>query len=143
MLDKLEVQLDLYFNKKAPQLPKNVKEAIVKYGPYITIVLLILMLPVLLGALGISAIVAPFAFLGSAQGGILFILGWIALLIQLGLEVAALPGLFKRQKAAWNLMFYSSLVSILYNLLTMNLVSMVVGALISFYFLFQIRSYYK
>ena len=49
--------LDFYLVQKAPfQLPDNAKEWIVKYGPWIAIVLLILALPPLLFALGLSTV---------------------------------------------------------------------------------------
>jgi hypothetical protein len=55
----------------------------------------------------------------------------------------AIPGLFKRTKSAWNLMFYASLVNILSNLFDGSLISAAIGAVISWYFLFQIRRFYK
>jgi hypothetical protein len=142
-LTQIESTLDLYFNKKAPQLPANIKEAIVKYGPYITLVLLVLSLPFILGLLGLSALFMPAAALGGARFGLTYMLGVILMLVQLGLEVWALPGLFKRQKSGWDKLFYSSLVSVVYNLVSMNLFGLIIGAMISFYFLFQVRSYYK
>jgi len=55
--------LDFYFVKKAPvQLPDNAKEAIVKYGPWIAIVLLVLAVPPLLFVLGLGALVMPFFY---------------------------------------------------------------------------------
>ena len=63
-----ETKLEEIFGKKAPQLPANAKEAIVKCGPYITLVLLVLSLPVILIGLGLGAIVAPFAALEGHTG---------------------------------------------------------------------------
>ena len=61
--------LDFYLVKKAPfQIPDGAKEWIVKFGPWITVVLLILTLPILLFALGIGAIFMPVGGVGYATG---------------------------------------------------------------------------
>ena len=41
----------------------NIKEILVKIAPWVTLVLLIMTLPLVLLALGLGALVAPFAFL--------------------------------------------------------------------------------
>jgi hypothetical protein len=56
--------------------------------------------------------------------------------------VMALPGLFKRTKKSWNLMFYALLVSSLNSLVHMDLIGLVIGFVLGTYILFQIRSYY-
>lgn len=142
-ITKLQDFLDLYFGKKAPQLPVNVKEAIVKYSPYLALILVVIAVPGLLLALGLTALATPFAAMGGFSYGTAFTLSALVLLVSLGLEVAAIPGLFKRSQSAWSLMFYSSLINAVYQLVTLNLVGLVIGSAISFYFLFQIRSYYK
>jgi predicted membrane protein len=58
------------------------------------------------------------------------------------LQLMAIPGLFKRQEKAWRLMFYSSVLSLVQQLFSFNLGGMVIGAIISFYFLFQVKSKY-
>ena len=101
--------LDFYFVKKAPfQIPDGGREFIVKFGPWITVVLLILTLPVLLFALGLGAIFIPFGGIGYASGfGVLTIF----VVVEVGLMIAALPGLFARKMAGWRLLFYSQLIS--------------------------------
>lgn len=142
-LSGFENTLELYFDKKAPQLPEGIKEFIVKFGPYLTLISLVLAIPGILVALGLGALVAPFVALGSITGGFNLSLGLIISLITLVLTVMALPGLFKRQLKAWKLIFYSSLVSALGALLNFSLGSLIIGTAISWYFLFQIKSYYK
>src|ERR1700704_5135650 len=84
--------LDFYLVKKAPfQLPDNAKEFIVKWGPWITVVLLILSLPPLLFVLGIGTLLLPFGGIGYARG---FSLAILVLFVQIALMIAALPGLF-------------------------------------------------
>lgn len=133
--------LEFYLVQKAPfQIPDAGKEWIVKYGPWITVVMLILSLPLLLIALGIGTVLVPFAGVGYATG-----FGYLAILtlVTVGLQVAALPGLFARKMSGWNLVFYSRIVSFVGSLLMGALISAILGALISLYILFQIRPLYK
>jgi len=140
---KLEDFLNLYFGQKAPGLPANIKEIIVKYGPYISLVLIVLSLPVILIAFGFTGILLPFSYFGGIRSGLSLSIGTLLSLATIVLMVMALPGLFKRRLSAWRLMYYSSLVSALQALLAVNLGNLVIGAVISFYFLFQIKSLYK
>lgn len=144
LIPQLEDILDLYLVKKAPfQLPANVKEFIVKFGPYITLVLMILALPVILLALGLSAVLLPAYGVATGVGvGISATIGLVLAVVSLVLEAIALPGLFKRSKVGWNFLFYALLVSVLSYIIHLDILS-VVFSVISFYFLFQIRSYYK
>jgi hypothetical protein len=133
--------LDFYLVKKAPiQIPDNAKEWIVKYGPWITIVILVLTLPLLLAVLGIGTVLMPFAGIGYATG-----FGFVAigLLIEIGLTVMALPGLFARKMSGWTLLLYARLVSVVANILSGAVVSALLVGLISLYILFQVRALYK
>ena len=132
--------LDLYLVKQAPfQIPDGGREWIVKFGPWITVVLLILTLPILLFALGLGVIFIPFGGVGYASGfGVLTLF----VLAELGLMIAALPGLFARKMAGWQLLFYSQLVNIAYNILSGHVVSALLGGLIALYILFQVRPLY-
>ena len=133
--------LDFYLVQKAPfQIPDNIKEVIVKYGPWITAVLLLLSLPPLLVVLGVGTALMPFGGVGYAAG---FGYLTVVLIIQLGLTVMALPGLFARKMAGWRLLFYSQLVSVVFSLLSGSIVGALIGAVISLYILFQVRSLYQ
>lgn len=142
-LTQLEETLDLYFGKKAPALPANIKELIVSFAPWITLILVVISLPAVLAILGIGSIFAPFSFFGGITKGYAYTLSLIFLALSVLFEALAIPGLFKRSKKGWNFVFYSTLVGILSNVVNFNLSSLVVGGLISFYFLFQVKSYYK
>src|SRR5687767_3276498 len=133
--------LDFYLVKKAPfQIPDSGREMIVKFGPWITVVLLILTLPLLLVALGLGTILIPFSGVGYASGfGVLTIF----IIVEIGLMIAALPGLFARKMAGWRLLFYSQLVSIVYNVLSSNIVGGLLFGLIGLYILFQVRPLYR
>lgn len=142
-MNQLVDVLDLYLVKKAPAIPPGIKEAIVKYGPWIVLVLLVLAAPALLALVGLGSLLMPVSFLGGVQEGASFSIGIIVTLIAVILEIIALPGLFKRAKSGWNFMFYSTLVSAVGSLLSLNLVGLILGTLISLYILFQVREYYK
>lgn len=142
-LADVEKLCEEYLVDKAPALPKGAKEAIVKFGPWISLVLIIMALPLILGVLGLGAILAPFSLLGGLQAGVGYSLSIIFSVVMLVIEIVALPGLFKRQKSAWYLMFYASLVGALQNLVAFNLGGLVIGTLLGLYVLFQIKSYYK
>ncbi len=142
-LDQLDALLEEYLVKKAPALPKGAKDAIVQFGPYIVLILLLLMLPVLLAALGIGALFMPVSYMGGVNAGLGYTVAMVTMVITLVLEVMALPGLFKRKLSAWRLMYYAALVGVVSNVIQGAFISGIVGALISLYILFQIKSYYK
>ena len=133
--------LDFYLVKKAPfQIPDGAREWIVKFGPWITVVLLILTLPLLLVALGIGTFLMPFGGVGYSAG---FGFLTIVLIVEIGLMIAALPGLFARKMSGWTLLFYSQLVSIVLSLLSGSIVGGLLFGLIALYVLFQIRPLYR
>ncbi len=133
--------LDFYLVQKAPfQLPDEAKEWLVKYGPWITVVLLVLTLPLLLFMLGLGTVLVPFGGIGYATG---FTYLTILLIARLGLTLAALPGLFARKMSGWRLLFYGQIVNLVFALLSGSIVGGLLGGLISMYILFQVRPLYK
>ncbi|HLC87469.1 MAG TPA: chromate transporter [Patescibacteria group bacterium] len=143
-LGGLEETLDLYFNKKAPALPVGVKEFLVMIAPWITLVSVVISLPAVLALLGISSFVMPMSsYMGYANTGSLWMVSSAILVITIVLEALAIPGLFSRSKQGWNYVFYSSLIGIAANIISLNLIGGLIGAVISFYFLFQLRSHYR
>ena len=139
-MDQLIATLDEYLVKKAPfQLPDSVKELLVKFGPWISIVLLVLLVPILLLALGVGTILMPFGGVGYATG---FGLSAIFAIVQIVLLAMALPGLFARKKSAWMLMFYEQLIGFVGSLVSGSVVGAIIGTLIGLYFLFQLRTKY-
>jgi hypothetical protein len=67
----------------------------------------------------------------------------VGLLVQIGLTVVALPGLFARKRSGWNLLFYARIVGFVTSLLIGAIVSALVGIVISLYILFQVRPLYR
>jgi hypothetical protein len=142
-LNSLDTFLDLYLVKKAPSLPENVKELIVKFSPYLSIVALVFTVPALLALLGLYTFFSPAILLAGAQYSFGNIIGIVFLLATLALEAMAIPGLFARKASAWKLIFYVTLVSAVDSLIHFNLGGLIIGTAISLYFLYQVKSYYK
>ena len=148
-LKNLEMTLEEYLVKKAPfQLPKNVKEIIVKFAPYLAILGVVMGVPGVLALLGAGTILAPLGFVGGMMTGRPFLgIGFIINVLFLGvmvvLEALAIPGLFSRSKKAWTFLYWSSLVGVVQNIVSFNIGGLVIGGLISMYFLFQVKEYYK
>lgn len=133
--------LDFYLVQKAPfQLPDGVREFLVRYGPWIMLVLMVLSLPAILFVLGLGTIAMPFGGVGYATG---FGVAAIAMIATFVLNALALPGLFARKMSGWTLLFYGELVSIASSLLQGAVVSAVIGGVIGLYILFQVRTLYK
>ncbi|MEP7162790.1 MAG: hypothetical protein ABI747_03435 [Candidatus Moraniibacteriota bacterium] len=150
MLSQIEAFLEEYMVKKAPfQIPMNIKEIIVKIAPYLIIIFAVLFVPVLLAALGLSAVLAPFAMMGGAvTGGVSWGLWGIISLVTgiaaFGLEIFAVPGLFKRTQGAWRLVYWASLVSFVGGVLNIyGLIGTIIGSIIGWYILFQVKELYK
>jgi hypothetical protein len=55
----------------------------------------------------------------------------------------AIPGLFARKATGWRFMYWAQLVGVVSNLASLNIMGAIIGAIIGFYFLFQIKSHYK
>jgi hypothetical protein len=142
-LIKLEELLEVYFGEKAPALPEGIREFIVNFGPWITLLMVIAALPVMLAVLGLGTAAIPFSYLGGFQFGLRHTLSMFLVGATLVLDTVALPGLFKRKLTAWRLIFYVSLISAAQNALTMNFSGLIIGSLISWYVLFQIKKLYR
>ncbi len=138
-MNQLIETLNVYFGKKAPQLPKGGKEFIVKVAPYLVIISILFGLPALLALFGLGAVM-PYAVYGGLSGG--WYISLLLSVVALVLEAVALPGLFKPSPKGWNFSFYSMLVSALSSLVMMNIVGMIIGLVIGFYILFQVKEYY-
>jgi len=140
-LGQLEDVLNEYFGKKAPALPANIKEILVKLAPYLTILGVILSVPAILGVLGMG--VVPYGAAWMMGVGYRYYLGIAFMLVTVVLEALAIPGLLARKKQGWNWIYYSVLVNMVYMLVSFNIVGLLIGTLIGMYVLFQVRTYYK
>ena len=148
-LSKLEVTLEEYLVKKAPvAIPKEWKEIIVKFAPYLAILGVVMGIPGVLALLGAGAILAPIGLVGGLMTGKPFLgFGYIVSVVFLAvmvlLEGLAIPGLFSRSKKAWTFLYWSALVGVVQNIISFNVGGLIIGGLLSMYFLFQVKEYYK
>jgi hypothetical protein len=148
MFGKLEVTLEEYLGKKAPSLPKEWKEIIVKFAPYLAILSVIFGGFSFLALLGLGAFMAPLGFVGGMMTGRpLLGVGYIVNVLFFGvmilLEGLAISGLFSRSKKAWTFLYWSALVGVVQNIVSFNVGGLIIGGLLSMYFLFQVKEYYK
>lgn len=143
-LVQLENLLEEYLVKKAPfTLPDRWREAIVKFAPWMNLILMIVALPALLALFGLGAIFTPFSYLGGIQTGLNYTLGLTVAAIAVVLNGLAIPGLFKRTRQGWMFLFYATLVGVVENAIHFNIGGLIIGSLLSLYILFQVREYYK
>lgn len=143
-LATLETTLDTYLVDKAPRIPDNWREILVKVIPWINLVFFILTLPIILALFGLGAIATPFLLMAGevgSTGGMTLALAVLA--VSWVLEGMAIPGLFKRSRRGWTLVYISAIINGVYNLLTLNIIGAVLGTLVGLYLLFQVKGYYK
>jgi hypothetical protein len=149
VLSQLEAILDEYMVTKAPfALPQEVKEFLVNVSPYLIIIFVVMALPIIFAALGLTAILTPFAMMGGYRYGFDWgfgaIIGLAISVISIIIEIMAVPGLFKRTKGAWRLLFYASIVSLIGSILSVSgIISGLIGTIIGWYLLFQVKELYK
>lgn len=145
-IKQLEKALDEYFGKKAPALPQNIKEIIVKIAPYLAIISVILTIPAILLIFGLGSLATSLAPLGGAQSVATLPTMWISILLLVPvviLEAMAVPGLFARSSKAWQYMFWAQIISVVSSLVQFNIIGALISAVIGFYILFQVKSLYK
>lgn len=132
--------------EKAPALPKNARETLVRITPILALVFGILGILGSIAGLGLLTALSPFAVFTGAAGMSSYGTGFIAALIWLAasaLMLAAVPGLKAHTSNGWNLLFWSEITHFVGSIIALSIVSGIISALIVFYLLFQIRSYYK
>lgn len=126
------------FYKQVPNLPDSIREVLVKIAPWLALIFGILGVIAGLGALGFS----PVALLGGVDASMIVLLTGVVSIVASILMLMAYPKLVKKQYKGWELLFWSEVVSVVSAVVTLSIGS-VLGILIGFYLLFQIKSYYK
>lgn len=160
-LAPLENALDGIFGEKSSiQLPKNIKDFLVKVAPWLAL---------LSGVFGLWSAYTLWRWAHRANDivdglndlyginmrtstvelGLWFWLSIIMMVVFAVLALLAFPGLKAKKKIGWNLMFYSLVASVAYGVVSLfydgtgSLLGAVVSAIIGAFILFQIRSHYK
>lgn len=140
----LVVTMQSWFDK-APALPANVREVIVNITPYIALIFGVLGVCGALAGVGLLSAFAPLAMFGGVSGMSSYGGSFVAAVIWLvssALLLAAFPGTRAKKMSGWTLLFWSEVVSLVGSVVALSIVSGLIGALIGFYLLFQIKSYY-
>lgn len=141
----LEKELEPLFLEKFPTFPDEVKEFLVKYGPYLMLIGAILGIFALIGAFGVLGGTEVYGIGLSAYGGA-GIQFWIGMAITVGvmiLYLLAFKPLRERKKEGWNLIYYALLLNLLSSLIQLHIFGVIFGAVIGFWVLFQIRDKYS
>lgn len=133
----LEKEILPLFTKTVPfQLPVEWKEFIVKITPWI----MLLLVPLYIFVIGLTAFTSLFtAFTDHPLWSFGMILSTAGLICSL----LSIKGLFERKREGWVWAYYAFLLFLLSDILYLNFFDAIITFLISGYFLFQIREYYK
>lgn len=163
-LAPLEKKLNELLVAKAPfQIPTAGREGIVKFSPWISLVMgifgLLAGLALWRAAHTVNQLVDFANQLSASVGaetvsdrlGIAFWLSLFALIASSVLLLVAVPGLKARKKAGWNLVFYGVLANFVYGIFALfydaagvgSFIMSLLGTVVGLYLLFQVRSYYK
>ena len=146
-MEQIEKFFESLFLKTIPwQLPAKAKEVIVKIAPWLTLIILILSLPAVLAVFGLGAFFGGMMTYYGAHLGFRFYLGWIVLVVQFILMAMAISGLKNRTLKGWQFVYYASLVSAVYGIISAysfgGMIWSLLGTAIGLYILFQVKSYY-
>lgn len=137
----LEKELEPIFLQKFPPFSESVKEFLVQYGPYIILILSIIGVLGLLTALGVGGAILG---AGGASVGIGFniYVGLALGIVTLVMYLMAFSPLRARKRAGWNLLYYALLIGLVSNLIQLSILGFIIGGIIGFWVLFQIREKY-
>lgn len=146
-MNELEKVLTEYFGQKAPQMPMGLKTFLVSIAPYLAILGVAMAVLAIFPLISLSSygygIMSNYGMMQGSYFGSMMIISLVAMIAMAGLEVMAIPGLFAKTLTGWRYMFYAQLVSLVSSLLMMNIIGFIIGAVIGFYILFQVKSLYK
>ena len=133
----LEKEILPLFTKTIPfQLPAEWKEFIVKIIPWI----MLLLVPLYILVIGLTAFSTLFtAFFDHP----LWSVGMLISTAGLVCSLLSIKGLFDRKREGWVWAYYAFLLFLLADLVYLRFLDAIITFLISGYFLFQIREYYK
>ena len=138
--------LDGYY-AKLPSLPKGLNDFIVSVAPWLALVFGVLAILSGIAAFGFLSVLSPFAAVaGATQYALTGLLAALVLIVQGVVEILAFPSLKSRKVRGWNLIFLSLLLMVVSSIFYLNIFGIVqslIGVLIGYYFLYQIKSYYK
>lgn len=141
---QLEKTLEFYLKEKSPfSLPENIKILIVTFLPYFLIIGLIFSLPSFLAFFGRIRILPFYESWLPQKPFFSYQFSNLVAFLAMIFQAISLPYLFKRKKEGWQLVYYATLIWILYSLFWFDLIGGIISGLISLYLLFQVKEYYR
>lgn len=141
-LSQLDKVLEEYLIGKAPALPENIKELLVKYGPWLVILGIAFSLPAILAFFGLGSMFSTYGWMGGWRYGFNYTLLMVFLIVTTILRALSVKGLFDKKKAGWTMLYYSTLVNGVYSLLSLDIAGLLLGTLVSLYCLYQVKKSY-
>ena len=127
----LSALLDEFLVSKAPiQIPGKVRHLMAKFGHWLVMGLMVLVLPGQLISLGMRAAMLPFASMAGSDSSLRLAFALAMLLFLIVILILALPGLQGRKVIGWQLLMLGNGINLVYGLLTGGIVGPVLGALI-------------
>lgn len=163
-LESAEKSLSGLF-KDLPALPKNSKDAIVNFMPWVALIFGIIQIVLAYGVWQLADVVdraanlvntyaayytVPAAHISAFDRAVIY-LGAVVLLVEGVIGIMAYKALAARQRRGWDLLFLAALINVLYAVLSIfisgrgfgSFLMSLIGSAIGFYFLFQIQSAYS
>lgn len=150
-LAPIERILHTVFAERLPQTSTATRDMIAEYLPWLTLIMCMVMLPVILTAVVSGGLIGILTSINTINMSIIFWASLALFTIQFGLMCFAVWHLLTHHRRGWKLLFIASLVGVVYlvpsaftgfyNPLVIIPV-LVVTLLVSFYLLYQVRSYY-
>jgi hypothetical protein len=132
---------------KAPKLPKKWTDLIVTYAPWLALIGGVLLVLGAVSLFGLGSFLSPFAMMAGVGGfAVMWIVAAVLLLVGGVIEFLAFAPLKARKEKGWNLMFYALILDALSSVVRLNvseIITAVLAFLIGYYFLYQVKSYYK
>lgn len=141
-VNSLTVSLEKVY-EKLPPLPVGVKDFLVVIAPWFALVFGIIGILGSLSAFGLSTVLSPFVALGGGVGVAtsLIVVSLIGL-VESVMMLVAFPSLMKRKIFGWSMLFWSEVLAVIASVVSLSVVGVVLS-LVWFYFIFQVKSYYK
>jgi hypothetical protein len=132
---------------KVPALPRKWTDLIVNFAPWLALIGGILLVVGAVSLFGLGSFLSPFAMMAGSGGfAVMWIVAAVLLLVAGVIEFLAFAPLKARKEKGWNLMFYALLLDVLSSVVRLSVsevISAVLAFLIGYYFLYQVKSYYK
>ena len=133
--------------QKAPHLPQNARQTLVDVAPWLALLGGILGLVGIFSAGAFTSLLFTLSFFRLGLLPLLFVVGMLFALASAVLDLLAYQPLTQHKKAGWNFLFYGMLLSVISLILNViagyGVSGQLVGLLIGFWLLFEVRDAYK